>query len=398
MREKEPSQSEAIAASSVLAAIVESSDDAIVSKDLSGTVISWNKAAETIFGYKASEVIGGPISIIIPPDRGAEELDILQRISRGERIEHFETERLRKDGQRVQVAVTISPLIQDGRIIGASKIARDITARKKAEQELADVRAQLKKHSEELEVIVAERTAELRHALTQLETFSYSISHDLRAPLRAISGFVDMVLSDHGDVLPQPGRDLLGRAAKSARRLSSLIEEVLNSAQTIIKREQLRPIALTDLVTRVIEEYPNLREHRGRIEIKHPLAIVLGTEPLLTQVISNLLGNAMKFMPSGRAPEIVMWTETHGDNVRLHIRDNGIGIVAQDQAHVFEMFSRGANVQNIDGSGIGLAVVARALTRMGGRVGVVSTPDVGSDFWIELPAATEAPSPALHSK
>src|SRR4051812_12379263 len=115
-----------VAAEALLAAIVESSDDAIVSKDLSGTITSWNKAAERIFGYTAREVIGGPISIIIPPERGAEERDILTRIARGERIEHFETIRQRKDGRMIEVSVTISPLMHNGKVVGASKMARDI--------------------------------------------------------------------------------------------------------------------------------------------------------------------------------------------------------------------------------------------------------------------------------
>jgi signal transduction histidine kinase len=141
----------------------------------------------------------------------------------------------------------------------------------------------------------------------------------------------------------------------------------------------------------VIEDYPNLREHRQDIELKQPLLEVLGTEPLLTQSIANLLNNAIKFMPASRAPKIQVWSERADGRVRLHVSDNGVGIPREEQQHLFQMFSRGANSNGVEGNGIGLAIVRRAIERMGGTVGVNSTPGEGSDFWIEVPAPNHKP-------
>jgi signal transduction histidine kinase len=260
-----------------------------------------------------------------------------------------------------------------------------VTDRKQTENELKAAREKLQNYSAELEKTVAERTVELREALAQLESFSYSISHDLRAPLRAINGFVSVVLKEHVEGMSAEGKALLERVAKAGRRLAELIEEVLGSAHVNLNT---RPVALSTLVPRVIEDYPNLRDHRSDIIIEEPLLPVSGTEPLLTQCIANLLNNAIKFRSSERAAKIRVWTEAAGENVKLHVSDNGLGIAKEDQARLFEMFSRGVNAYNIEGSGVGLAIVKRAVERMGGKVGVHSYPEDGSDFWIELRAAT----------
>lgn len=368
-----------------LAAIVHSSDDAIIGKDLAGRITSWNAAAERLYGYTAEEAIGRPISMLIPPDRLGEESDILARIRRGERVDHIETVRITKDRRKVFVSLTISPIRDmEGNVIGASKIARDITDRKRTERELFEAREKLQNYSAELEKTVTERTAELRQALEQLEAFSYSISHDLRAPLRAMNGFVDVVLKEHAQGLSQEGRELLVRVGNAGRRLGELIEEVLSSAHV---SGMSRPVVLSTLVPRVIEDYPNLREHRHQIEVKQPLLDVSGTEPLLTQCLANLLNNAIKFMPNGREPRIEVWTEPVGERVRLHVKDNGMGIPEHEQPRLFEMFMRGGASRHIEGSGVGLAIVKRAVDRMRGAVGVTSKPGEGSDFWIELAAA-----------
>ena len=371
-----------------LAAIVQSSDDAIISKDLNGRITSWNDGATRLFGYSADEMIGRPISVLFPPDRLHEEPEILERLRRGGRVEHFETVRVTKDRRKISVSLTISPIRdKEGNVIGASKIARDITERKVKESELATAREQLRNYSKELEKTVSERTVELREALEQLETFSYSISHDLRAPLRAMNGYVEIMLEEHAQEFSPHVNELLQRVSRSGQRLSTLIKEVLNSSRTKLQSADPRPVELTELVPGIIEDYPNIRAHNEAIEVKQPLLPVVGREALLTQAIANILGNAVKFAEPTRPLRITVSTEKSGDKVRIIIRDNGIGIAKAEQSGIFDLFSRASEAQHVEGSGVGLAIVRRAVLQMGGQVGVESEPGAGSSFWIELPQA-----------
>src|SRR5713101_8049488 len=182
------------AATSQLASIVESADDAIIGMTLDGIILSWNPSAERIFGHSAEEVKGRPISILIPPERSDEVPRILERVKRGERVEHYETVRRRKDGTLIEVSMTISPTRgETGKITGASTIASDNTERKRAQQ------------------LLTQRTAELEAANKELETFTYSVSHDLRAPLRHINGFSKILLEDFGPQMSPAAKEYLQR-------------------------------------------------------------------------------------------------------------------------------------------------------------------------------------------
>jgi signal transduction histidine kinase len=197
-------------------------------------------------------------------------------------------------------------------------------------------------------------------------------------------------LNDYSKDVPPEGREMLERVMRSSKRLALLIEQVLSSSQARLTPGMLATIDLGAFVPAIIEDYPNLRSHRGAIHIRQPLAAVLGTEALLTQCISNLLNNAVKFAAPDRPLKIDVWTERLDRKVRCHIRDHGVGIAAADQARIFDSFVRGTNSEGFEGHGIGLALVKRAALRMGGDVGVNSTPDAGSDFWIELTAPPRA--------
>jgi PAS domain S-box-containing protein len=197
-----------------LAGIVEYSDDAIISKDLNGTILSWNKGAERIFGYTSGEIIGKPVTILIPSDRYEEETTILERIRLDQRIDHYETIRRRKDGKLLHISLTVSPIKDpNGNVIGASKVARDITDK---------VRAR-----EELERVVSERTRSLREAIAQMEEFSYSVSHDLRSPVRAMRGYAKALAEDYRSRLDEEALEYLDRIIQGSSRMERLIHDVL---------------------------------------------------------------------------------------------------------------------------------------------------------------------------
>ena len=373
-----------------LAAIVECSDDAIISKDLKGIVTSWNKAAERIFGYAAHEAIGQSILLIIPPERHQEEPGILERIGRGERVDHYETVRRCKDGRLLNVSLTVSPIRNTaGKIIGASKIARDITDRIRRERELEQMQADLTRLNAELERRVQERTSELAETVAELESFSYSITHDLRAPLRSMQSFATLLEQDCGERVDAVGKDYIRRIVTSARRMDRLIQDVLTYSRMARSELRLEPVELDQLVGGIIESYPAFKTPADMIKVKLPLGQVLANEAALTQCLANLISNAIKFVPPGQVPQINLWTELHGQRVRICIEDHGIGIAAKHQQRIFGIFQR-LN-KSYEGTGIGLSIVKKAAERMGGTVGLSSEPGRGSTFWLELPSSAAPP-------
>lgn len=396
-----------------LAAVVESSDDAIITKTLDGIITTWNQGAERIFGYRPEEVIGKSVTILMPPDRVNEEATILERLKRGERIDHFETIRQRKDGTLLNISLSISPLRDaGGRIIGASKIARDIGERIRAEAALREAQEKLSRHAEELERQVHERTTALRQTLGELEAFSYSISHDLRAPLRAMQSFARILAEECGAKVGPEGQDYIRRISTAAERMDRLIRDVLAYSRVARNEVNLATVALAPLMEDILESDPHLRGHAAHIHLKGPFPSVMANEAVLTQCVSNLLGNAVKFVTPGATPNIEVWAETLNDSkadrgaagrgevgrgvpaeppplpaktARLFIKDNGIGIPPALQERIFGIFERAST--QYEGTGIGLAIVKKGMERLGGRVGLHSKLGQGSTFWLELPLA-----------
>jgi PAS domain S-box-containing protein len=360
-----------------LAAIVESSGDAIISGSLEGTIQSWNLGAERMFGYKPAEVIGKSFSILLSQDQMEQEKQVLQSIRSGEPSEQFETSRLTRDGKAIPVSVTVSPLKdQIGGIIGTSRIVRDIT-------ELVGARETLARGNEELERLVEARTAKLREMVTELQHISYAITHDMRAPLRAMGAFAQMLLEEssalHGSA---QGKEYCRRILTAAGRLDTLIRDALSFTRAVLQELPLMPVNLSVLLRGIIDTYPNLHSDLADIEIEDNLPVVMGNESLLTQCFANLLGNAVKFVAPGVRPRVRIRSESNGTLVRVSVEDNGIGIPKHSHSRLFGMFQKLDN--QYEGTGIGLAIVRKVAERMGGKVGVESESGQGSRFWVEL--------------
>ena len=362
-----------------LAAIVGSSDDAIVGKTLDGIVTSWNASAERIFGFSADEMVGQSIRRIIPPERRAEFETILGTIRRGERVEHFETERVRKDGRQIHVSVTVSPIRDvEGRIIGASKIARDVTERRRLEAE-----------REQLLALTQRACAEAEAASSVKDEFLATLSHELRNPLSAVrSAVVSARLS------PQ-GRDrALDIACRQAEQLSRLVDDLLDLSRITQARVRINKqrVAVKDIVERAAETTRFLVEERGhalRIEVPSEPVIVEGDPVRLEQVIVNLLTNAAKYTMRGGRIEVV--AERVGGEAVIRVRDDGIGIAPEVRPRVFDLFVQGPRTQarTSGGLGIGLTVVRSLVTLHGGRVEARSEGlGKGAEFVVTLPCIT----------
>ncbi|MEO6034458.1 MAG: ATP-binding protein [Verrucomicrobiota bacterium] len=250
-----------------------------------------------------------------------------------------------------------------------------------------EAQERLSRHAEDLENQVTERTASLRETTEQLETFCYTIAHDLRSPLRAQQSFAQVLLDDYKDVLDETGRDYAHRIINSAKRLDKLVNDLL--AYSRLSRNELKFESvdlnkiLHDVQTGLAEE---IRDKKARVAVG-PLASVLAYEPTLNLVITNLMANALKFVGPGVAPQIKVWSEPHGKCVRLWIEDNGIGIHSENTEKIFGVFQRLHSMEKYPGTGIGLAIVRKGIERMDGSIGVESKLGEGSRFWIQLPRA-----------
>lgn len=496
-------------AAAYLAAVVESSHAAVVGMTLDGVITRWNQAAKRIFGYEAAEIVGRLGTLLIPGELTGEAEKLLNSVRSGERVVHHETVRLRKDGTRAQVSLTVVPITnRAGGITGVSMLAHDvtdekrasetlaqlrlaieaapngivminphgeivmvnsqmermfgydraemlkqrielllpdrhrlahpeqredyfhspevramghgrdlfarrkdgtefpvevglnpaatpdgpfvlaavidITERKRMEAELATVHADLRAHAHTLEALVAERTAHLHQTIAELEGVSYSLTHDLRGPLRTIQGFCQIVLADAADRLEPSEKELLAKSVSAANRLDRLIQDVLTYTRVSRQTFALQPVDVERLVKQIIDERPELQAPAAEIVIEGRLDPVQGHEASLTQVITNLLENAVKFKAPGRASRICVRSERDGTWVRLWFEDNGVGIPRESQAQLFTMFHRVHHDKAYPGTGIGLAIVRKAVERMGGTVRVESEFGVGSRFCVQL--------------
>jgi PAS domain S-box-containing protein len=365
----------------LLAAIVESSDDAIISKSLDGIITSWNGGAERIFGYPAQEVTGRPITVIIPPELRDEERSILERLRRGERIEHYETVRMSKDGRTIDVSLTISP-VRDarGRVVGASKVARDITLRRQMEEALRQSEEKLRRQAQELEqqLIAAGR-------LVSLGEITASMAHEFNNPLGIVMGFAQDLLSEKDP--SSPDYRPLNIILAETKRCEKIIRDLLQFARP--RAADFGPTDVRSLIVGTIELVNN-HLYKQKIEadtrIEDGLPEIPADRQQLEQVLVNLYLNAIDAMPEGG--KLTVETKVRAGEVVISISDSGIGIDPGDLLRIFQPFF---SARKKRGLGLGLSICDRIIKNHGGRIEVESWLHRGTTFRIILPLE---PNPA----
>jgi PAS domain S-box-containing protein len=355
-----------------LVAIVDSSDDAIVSKDLNGIVTSWNPAAEAMFGYSRAEMLGQSIRRLIPDDRQQEEDEVLSRIRRGDRVDHYETIRRRKDGTLFPVSLTVSPIrSQDGTVVGASKIARDITDRKRAEEE-------------------RQRLLELARDAGRLkDEFLATLSHELRTPLNAIVGYIRMMQS--GLLIGEKQTRAIDTVARNVTSLTQIVEDVLDVSRIIsgkvrLEMQRVDLAAVVQAAEATVRPAADAKGVRFEIIIDPGAQTVSGDPERLQQILWNLFSNAVKFTDRGGRVEVRL--ERVHSHVEVTVSDTGVGIAAEFLPHVFERFRQAdaAITRSHGGLGLGLAITRHLVELQGGRIFAASAGlGKGSTFRIELP-------------
>ncbi|RZL13044.1 MAG: PAS domain S-box protein, partial [Pedobacter sp.] len=342
--------------SAILAAIVDSSDDAIISKDLDGIVTSWNNSAERLFGYTQDEIIGLSILKLIPPDRLQEEPEIISKLKSGQRVNHFETKRLTKQGKLIDVSLTISPVINpSGNIIGISKIARDITDKKLGEQRKND--------------------------------FIAIVSHELKTPLTSMRSYVQLALKKAKEREDTFTVSVLDRADNQTRKMTTMIQDFLNLSRLEDGKMSLNTtdFSLTELMNEIVEDTITLAPQHSISYDPAMNAFINADREKICQVLTNLIGNSVKYSPEGTVITIKCIIE--GGEVVFSVSDQGFGIAPADQLRLFERFYRVSDERQhqVAGFGIGLYLVAEILKLHGSEIKVQSEVNQGSTFSFSLP-------------
>jgi signal transduction histidine kinase len=348
--------------------------EGLLSVDATWRITSVNRSGENALGRPRASCLGRTLWVALPGLGGTPAEGALRQAMQKQTTVQFETNAITPQAWH---AVTATPIDR-----GLSIFLHDITA--------------ARAHVDQLERQVGERTAALRDVVSELEAFSYTLAHDMRAPLRSVSSFAELLAVDHSGQLDAEGRGYLERIRKAAVRMDRLISSIMTYSQLARARPELRPVDLQQVVEDIIESEAGFHRDRADIGIVGVLPVVRGNDSLLTQCISNLLHNATKFVAQGVKPQIRISARLEGGVARIDVVDNGIGIASEAAERIFEPFRR--EHPGYDGSGIGLAIVRKVVALMNGRVGLDSSVGQGSRFWIELPLASTAdpiePAPA----
>lgn len=313
---------------------------------------------------------------LVPTDKEQVQ-DKVQRVLLGDRPGPSEAILLRADGSEVPIEFQ-AVLIQWRGRPAIQVILQDITERKRQQSDMLW-------HKAKLEETIEERTAKLRETVEELEHFSYALIHDLRAPLRAITSYSDFIALE-SSTDPARAHEYLLKIQQSALRMDHLITDALNYSKILRHEFPTQAVPLGTLIQGLLESYPEFQRHGENIKVAKDFPWVLGNESALTECFSNLLRNAIKFVPPEREPKVVVRWENRNDMIRVWVEDNGIGIPRESRESIFSMFQRLNKPEDYPGTGIGLAIVKKAVERIGGRVGVESEVGKGSRFWVEFPA------------
>jgi len=351
-----------------LATVVIDSNDAITIQDFEGRITAWNHGAELMYGYSEEEALQKNIWLLTPPDKAEEQREFTRRLVAGEAITSFETQRVTKDGRILDVWLVITKLMDDaGKSIGIASTERDITARKRKEE-------------------ILKLNAELEAANKELEAFAFSVSHDLRAPLRAIDGFAKILVEDFPSQLGDEGKRLCSILSDNARKMGKLIDDLLafsRLGRTVI---QFSRIDMGTLANSILHELTT-PESRARIDFQVESAPeAFGDPTLIRQVWMNLLSNAVKFTSKRERAVIKMRGELREDEIIYSVQDNGAGFDMKYIDKLFGVFQRLHSTREFEGTGVGLAIIQRIIHRHGGRVWAEGKVGEGAVFYFALRA------------
>jgi len=349
----------------ILKALLDSETDAIVCTDLEGTILSWNRGAEGIFGYTAEEAIGQHGSFVFLDGQYEEFSDrrARERLERGERLDPYVAKRRRKDGRVVYLEITVSPVVRDGRTVGLVGLGRDVTARRESEEEL-------------------------RRSNEELEQFAYAASHDLSEPLRVIAGFVELLASRYGSQLDAEAHRFIRYTVDGVERMQAVIDDLLAYSRAGRVELVKEPVDSRRLADEVVQALGEAIAKTGAEVKLGELPTVCAEPTLLRQVLQNLIGNAIKFA-NGNRPLVEVEAQRQGRWWRFEVTDNGPGIDPDHRERIFQMFRR-LHGREVPGTGIGLALAKRIVERHGGRIwceGVEGRS--GTRFCFTLPALGE---------
>lgn len=366
-----------------LAAIVETSEDAIIYKSLDFKIVNWNVGAERIYGYKAAEIIGESASKIVPADLLEEENELMQRIIMGEHINHFETFRVHKSGNKIAVSLSLSVIKDEGGVIkGYSSIARDISERKDSETKLLL------------------KTKELTRSNAELEMFAFAASHDLQEPLRKIRMFGDMLSEKYKDSLDEDGKSYIKRMQGASIRMQSLINDVLTLSRLNKKKQALIDTNVNDILLEVINDLDFIiKQKQALVTIENIIPSIKGVPFQIGQLFQNLITNSLKYCKAGVPPRINIRSEIIAGHeisdietpfkdrhyCRIYFSDNGIGLDEKYSKRIFVAFQRLHGREEFEGTGIGLAICKKVIDNHQGFVSVKSQPNEGATFIVSLP-------------